>query len=137
MRELLEKHKIEVYAAIGLLFAFFLWYMTRKQGQQTQSISIPYLVSQTLQQDTTGQNANASQTPTISEQGNIIGDHPNNQVPNGTIPSFTYNGVPPHGFTPTGNQGYWTLNPSGSWTWSDYHPIAFPTTQPNVTPQAA
>lgn len=132
MREFFEKHKIETYAILGLVFAFILWFVTQKQNARVQTVQVPYLTPQPFQQNA-NQNETASQTPTISEQGNIIGDHPNNVVPNGSTPQFTIHGVPPHGFTPTGNQGYWNLTPSGDWAWTDYHPIAFPTTQPNVS----
>jgi hypothetical protein len=129
MKEILQKDKFLVWGVVGLLFALFLWYMTKKQID-TQTVSVPYLTPQPMQQET----GDPSQTPTISEQGNIIGDHPNSVLPNGTIPSFTYHGVPPTGFTPTGNQGFWNLNPAGSWTWSDSNPIRYPSVQPNPIP---
>jgi hypothetical protein len=130
MKELLQKDKFLVWGVVGLLFALFLWYMTKKQiDTNTQTIQVPYLVPQAMQAN----DGQVSQTPTISEQGNIIGDHPNSVLPNGTIPSFTYHGVPPTGFTPTGNQGFWNLNPTGDWTWNDNNPISFPNAQPTIT----
>ena len=61
-----------------------------------------------------------NQNPSMSEQRNIIADHPNSTIDNGTNPQSTFfwgSMQPPTGFSPGGLQGYWTVN-QGQWVWS-------------------
>jgi len=111
----LKKHEIALWGIVGLVIAVFLFFMSQSKGSG-QQINTPYLVPQPLQP-----NDQVSQTPTISEQPNIIGDHPSNPVPNGSGPS---------------SSGNWVLTPNGNWQSTGANTIfwKFPYSQANPYP---
>lgn len=77
------KDKYLWWGLLGIGVAFFLWYLTSKQiSEKQQPVNVPYLVPQTL-------NSGASPTAstTLSEQSNIVGNHPNSDIVNGTNPN--------------------------------------------------
>lgn len=94
-----EDKKYIWWGLLGIGVAAFFYFLSSKN--KTQTIQIPYLVPQSTPPQGTGQPSN---TPTISEQPNIIGNHPNNTVANGTIPSHV-NGIDPIPPAPIGQIG--------------------------------
>lgn len=112
-----------IWIALGIGVAVILWIMTRGQisafggSGSSAKVPTPVLVPAPLPADmTTGGNpttsgmstANTSASTSLAEQNNIIGDHPNSTLWNGTIPDFVnyapqQNGQAP---IPTGSQTF-------------------------------
>lgn len=77
------------WGVVGLGVAVLLWYLTKqqienKQTPQTAPVTTSYLVPKTL--DTTN-GASPTASTGLSEQNNIIGEHQNSTVANGTNPN--------------------------------------------------
>ena len=125
-----KKWVIWIVGGIGV--AIVLWWLTRDQlklaGPTAQVVAT---------QPPPGQTKSDS---SMSEQSNIVADHPNSTVPNGTNvseqPNFYWGTMqPPEGFSPSGLQGFWTVN-QGQWVWSPTTITGVPLsrTQPQLAP---
>lgn len=77
------KDKYLWWGIVGLGVAVLLWYLTSQQIKS--STKIPYLVPQAFP-NAPSNGASPTANTSIGEQPNIIGDHPNSTVPNGTVP---------------------------------------------------
>lgn len=83
------KDKYVWWGVLGIGVAAFFWYLTKQQisSQQSTPVQTTYLVPQPLtqsQSDIASQSANT----TLSEQPNIVGEHPNSTVQNGSNTTF-------------------------------------------------
>jgi hypothetical protein len=88
-----EDKKYVWWGILGIGVAAFFYFLSSKNQKQT--IQVPYLVPKPIA--TNG--ASPTADTTISEQPNIIGSHPNSNIPNGS--NFTI------------NDPGWQLPPSG------------------------
>lgn len=121
-----DKHAWMWLGGVAIAAVFF--WLSMRNKSETQKV--PYLVPQAF--------PGANQLPntdSIGEQSNIVGSSPNQNITNGTNPGGvtsanyhepvgSWNLMPninsnlPHGYTPTGQPGYWSLTPQGGYNWS-------------------
>lgn len=77
-----EDKKYVWWGLLGIGVAAFFYFLssTKQQGQQVNTVTVPYLVPQA----STG--ASPTANTSLSNQSNIIGNSPNSNIPNGTNP---------------------------------------------------
>jgi len=93
---MMEDKKYVWWGILGIGVAAFFYFLSKKDGG-SQAIQVPYLVPQQVPSDVNGM---AQTGGSITEQPNIIGNHPNNPVPNATSPSSIPPFIPNTGTIP-------------------------------------
>src|SRR5262245_10130039 len=102
---------MSIWGAIASIVLIVVWLSTRNQGIGTNLVVPAYSAPGTANQPATGDTKTGSPAAPdadkcLSEQCNIVGEHPNNPVPNGSEPVWAgpIYGTVPMGWEPPSNQ---------------------------------